>query len=321
MTTRNDSHVLCAAVDWGTSSFRLWTLGHDGRVLEERRSGQGMSTLEPADYSDVLERHLGDLGLTGDVPVVICGMAGSAQGWQEAVYVDLPASLSGLPGCADPVASTQRDVRILPGLAQRDEASPDVMRGEETLLLGALQGDGRPGDAFSGTICLPGTHAKWVTIRDGTVTRFHTAMTGEIFALLAHESTLAHFIDRSQNTDVDEPAFALAVREAIEAPECILNALFSVRAGPLLGTARAEQMPARLSGLLIGLEIAGMRESAEGRLTLISDGALAQSYSAAFRAAGLAFRVWDAGAMVRAGLYFAARSLWPERLQYLEGQA
>lgn len=308
MATFNPADAFCAAVDWGTSSFRLWVFDRNGDVLAERRSGQGMSTLEPGDFEGVLESHLGDIGVPGDVPAVICGMAGAAQGWQEAGYLDLPTSLSDVADQAIAVASSGREVRILPGLAQRDAVFPDVIRGEETLLLGAgLNND------LAGTVCLPGTHSKWVRISDGSVTEFHTAMTGEMFSLLAHKSTLSHFIGTAGSFDPEDQAFELAFREMIENPARVLNALFSVRAAPLLGTARAQQMPARLSGLLVGLEMAGMRGVIKGKLTLISDGDLAQTYARAFTLAGLEFELCASEKMVRAGLYSAARSLWLRR--------
>lgn len=308
MSTFNPAEAFCVAVDWGTSSFRLWVLSRNAGVLAERRSGQGMSTLAPGEFEGVLATHLNDAGVPGDVPVIICGMAGAAQGWKDAGYLDLPASLSGIADRAIAVASADHEVRILPGLAQRDAVFPDVMRGEETLLLGA----GLTSN-LSGTVCLPGTHSKWVRISDGSIIEFHTAMTGEMFSLLAHDSTLSHFIGSAESFDPEDQAFELAFREMIENPARILNALFSIRAAPLLGTARAQQMPARLSGLMIGLEIAGMRGFVQGKLTLISDGELAKTYARAFTLAGLDFEVHESEKMVRAGLYSAAMALWPER--------
>jgi len=169
---------------------------------------------------------------------------------------------------------------------------------------------------MEGTLCLPGTHSKWARIEAGTVTGFSTAMTGEVYALLAKRSTLAHFIASTQGTVADVPAFSKAVRDAIEAPESALNLLFSVRATPLLmGRATAEEMPARLSGLLIGLEIAGMKKLAGDHVALISSDVLAQNYSRALSVAEIGFELCNAEEMARSGLYHAARSLWPDRLQ------
>jgi len=302
--------IAFVAVDWGTTSFRLWAMDADGGVISERHGERGMSTLKPVDFEAVLEESLTALKIHAKVPVVICGMAGAAQGWVEAPYVDLPTRLETIPTYAIQVPLARRDVRILPGLAQRDAGMPDVMRGEETLLLGAALEKG-----VSGMVCLPGTHSKWVRIEASIVTGFATSMTGEIFDLLAHKSTLAHFICAPLGNLSDNPAFADALKEAIHSPEKILQLLFSVRATPLvMGAKNAANMAARLSGLLIGLEIAGMGQSTGDQVTLISGGVLAQIYARAFDIAGIEPRLLSADEMARAGLLHAARLLWPEQL-------
>ena len=129
-----------AAVDWGTSSFRIWLVSNENVVLAERRSHEGMIHAANTGFEQVLDAHLAALGAASDLPVVICGMAGSRQGWQEARYLTVPAALSDIVDRAVQVDGPQRDIRILPGLAQRNEARPDVMRGEETQLLGGLSG-------------------------------------------------------------------------------------------------------------------------------------------------------------------------------------
>ena len=112
-------------VDWGTSSLRVWTLDRWGAIVGQRRSDRGMGRLSPADFGSELQANLTALDVDGDVPVLICGMAGAAQGWQEAQYIDIPSDLAALAGAAVPVAGQQRDIRILPGMAQRDIACPN----------------------------------------------------------------------------------------------------------------------------------------------------------------------------------------------------
>lgn len=302
--TMQDAAFVC--IDWGTTHCRLWVVAGNGHLLAERLGLAGMSMLKPSEYESVLESELAELGVPPTTPAIICGMAGSAQGWHEAPYVDLPTRLTSIPHKSVRASSGKRDIKILPGLAQRLVASPDVIRGEEMLLLGALLAKG-----VSGTVCLPGTHSKWVEIDDGIVSEFSTMMTGEIFALLAKNSTLAHFIS---NTDADlsqSAAFADAVGEAMAAPEKVVRALFSVRSTPLLmGAERASEMPARLSGLLIGLEIAGMGKVASDKVTLISNGGLAQSYASAYKVAGLEIDLLEADEIARSGLFYAAKSIW-----------
>ena len=127
-----------AAVDWGTSSFRLWLIDRAGGVLQERRSQEGMMAAAKLGFAAVLQSHLDDVGAANDLPVVVCGMAGARQGWVEAGYIDTPAHLAFILERAVPVPGQTHDIRILPGIAQRDPKAPDVMRGEETQLLGAL---------------------------------------------------------------------------------------------------------------------------------------------------------------------------------------
>ena len=298
--------AFCYAVDWGTSSFRLWALGADGRVLGERKSRSGMSVLQPAEFEAYLESEIGELGPNGGIPAIVCGMAGAAQGWRQAPYLDVPASVDQIANHSINVEADNREVRILPGLAQRKSNAWDVMRGEETILLGAVLGKG-----IAGTACLPGTHSKWAQMSGGVINGFSTAMTGELFNLLATKSTLSHFIDQPGGDFSRDDLFLSAVAETIDSPERVLSALFSIRAAPLLqGREGIGSLPARLSGLVIGLEIAGSRPHATEPVALISDGALGNNYAAAFNVAGIKFDVFDSGELTRAGLFHAAKTLW-----------
>jgi 2-dehydro-3-deoxygalactonokinase len=176
------------AVDWGTTHLRAWAMAEDGTVRAEARSDDGMGHLardafEPALLS-LIEPWLG----AGPMDVLACGMVGSRQGWVEAPYVAVPAKPTNLT----PVPVTTRDPRlrvsILPGLKQ--DAPPDVMRGEETQIAGFLAA----ALGFDGVLCLPGTHAKWVQISAGEVVSFRTFMTGELFDLLSAVSVLRHSV-------------------------------------------------------------------------------------------------------------------------------
>jgi 2-dehydro-3-deoxygalactonokinase len=298
-----------AAVDWGTSSFRLWLIGRDGQALGERRSGEGMTTAIEAGFSKILEAHLAALGAAQDLPVVICGMAGARQGWVEAGYLDTPAALSDIVGSAVAVPDANRDIRILPGLAQRDAAAPDVMRGEETQLLGCV-------GTLAGTrlVCMPGTHSKWVRVADGKVERFSTFMTGELFDVISKQSILRHAIENAQAFDGTHPAFAGAIADALANPAMATNLLFTVRSGQLLHGMSATDAKARLSGLMIGLEIAGavtMTADRGAPVSLVASGSLAGLYAHALAAAALSVVPVDADEAVREGLAAAAKVLWP----------
>ena len=295
----------CAAVDWGTSSFRLWLLARDCAVLAEHRSDEGMVAAMDSGFATVLEGHLEALGASRDLPVVVCGMAGARQGWKEAPYLDTPADLAALAQHAVAPAAGPRDVRILPGIAQRDPRHPDVMRGEETQLLG-LVAEG----LSSGLVCLPGTHSKWVTLRGGRVEAYATYMTGEMFAALSAHTILRLAIEGGGNISPDDAVFLAAVREAAAEPAAIANQLFSVRAAPLLGF--APRGAAGLSGALIGLELAGVCSQHAGvkEAVLVSSGRLGALYRTALSELGFSVNSVDAEVLVRRGLLSAALTIW-----------
>ncbi|ODM77738.1 2-dehydro-3-deoxygalactonokinase [Bradyrhizobium elkanii] len=301
------SGISYVAVDWGTSSFRLWLMGAGGKVLGERRSDEGMTAAARTGFAPVLQSHLDALGVPADLPVVICGMAGARQGWVEAGYIDTPADLSDILNGAVVVGGQVREIRILPGIAQRDAAAPDVMRGEETQLLGAL-GLNAPGEAL---VCMPGTHSKWVRVRGGTVERFATFMTGELFSAVARDTILSHAVAGAEE-GLDGDAFGAAVAAAFAAPALSANLLFRVRSRQLLFGGSAQAAREAISGTLIGVELAaGLAEREQGApVTLIASGRLQRLYQMALEALSIPLDAVDAEEAVRRGLAGAAAAIW-----------
>lgn len=297
------------AVDWGTSSFRLWLIAEDGSTLGERRSGEGMTTAAQTGFAQVLQSHLTALAAPDDIPVIVCGMAGARQGWVEAGYIDTPASLSAILTGAVSVPGQSRDVRILPGLAQRDRQAPDVMRGEETQLLGAIPAESK-GEQI---VCMPGTHSKWVRVVNGQVTGFSTFMTGELFDVITKHSILSHAVAGAADQATDTATFEAAIKAAFAKPALVTNLLFTARAGQLLHGLTAAGAQALISGTLIGAEIAGALSSAGqgAAITLVASGRLQALYEDAFRTLSLPYATVDADAAVRRGLSAAARAIWP----------
>ncbi|MFH1795407.1 MAG: 2-dehydro-3-deoxygalactonokinase [Pseudomonadota bacterium] len=301
------SPAVLAAVDWGTSNLRVWLLDAAGEVIAERKSGEGMSSAGAKGFANVLEEHLAALNAPDELPAIVCGMAGARQGWVEAGYLDLPARISDFAKAATPAPGARRPVHILPGLAQRSAARPDVMRGEETQIAGADLGGG------THFVCMPGTHSKWVRVEDGAVAGFHTAMTGELFHVLATQSILRHSLGEAPDAgSPSSPAFREALKAALAHPERLTSALFAIRAGGLLGKVPAEDAAATLSGLLIGAEIAGAVSASPGIhvVTLVASGGMAMRYAAALATAGLLVNLVDADAAVRKGLFEAGRRLY-----------
>ena len=310
----NQSSEGIVAVDWGTSSFRIWALAPDGRIIAERRSAEGMQTALEVGFEAVLRSHLDALGpvisgLPKPLPVVLCGMVGARQGWREAPYVEIPADLDAIVGQATAIPADDLDIRILPGMARRDPSRADVMRGEETQLLGLLLDE----PEISGLVCMPGTHAKWVRLRNGRVDGFTTAMTGELFAILANHSILQHTIgSHAPSGDPASQPFRAGLERGLSDPGRIAEMLFAIRARGLLYGVDGAEAADELSGVLIGAEVGGMVEDAAGaEILLVAAGKLAGLYGAAIEASGLSLRIVDADAAVRGGLLHAARHLWP----------
>ena len=295
------------AVDWGTSSFRLWLIDRTGVVLAERRSDEGMLAAAKTGFAAVLQSHLAAVEAPAQLPVLVCGMAGAKTGWVEAGYVDTPAPLSAVLKQAARVPGEARDIRILPGIAQRDPRAPDVMRGEETQLLGALGLDAA-GEAL---VCMPGTHSKWVRLKDGTVARFSTFMTGELFSVVSRKTILSLAVAGADDAE-DVASFQAAVKSAYEAPAFAANLLFTARSRQLLFGGTPAAARETLSGTLIGIELAAGLSGAvpKAGIALIASGRLATLYRLAFGALSVTVNPVDADEAVRRGLSMAAAAIW-----------
>ncbi len=292
-------------VDWGTSHLRAWLVDREGRVLDSRTSGAGMGGLAPGAFEGALLDLVGDAlpppsATGGPVAVLCCGMAGARQGWAEAPYIAVPCVP---PSAAQAVRAPARDprlaVRILPGLSQAQPA--DVMRGEETQIAGVLAADPQ----FDGVICLPGTHTKWAQVSAGEIVSFRTFMTGEMFALLADRSVLRHTVAAQ---GWDGSAFAEAVAHGMAHPARLSGDLFGLRAEALLGGLDPAVARSRLSGLLIGMELAAARPYWLGQNVALAgaEGAV-RAYAEALAAQGVAPRPLDAEAATLGGLAVARR--------------
>ncbi|MDW6024574.1 2-dehydro-3-deoxygalactonokinase [Mesorhizobium sp. BAC0120] len=295
-----------AAVDWGTTRFRAWLLDEAGEVIAERRSEEGLLSLSRDRFAEVLEGHLEAMGADSSLPVVICGMAGSRQGWIEAPYVPTPASLAEIFTSAVAVPGTRRDVRMVPGVAQRDPARPDVMRGEETQLAG-VAGLHKGDDLI---VCMPGTHSKWVELESGAIKRFSTWMTGELFSVLAGHSILRHSVGAEPaRVAPGDAVFGAWLDDGLANPGDAASRLFRIRASTLLLDMRPAEASAALSGLLIGSEVASAKGmfGEQKKLVLVVSGPLGDLYSEALKRAGFSATLVDADTAARRGLAEAAR--------------
>lgn len=275
------------AIDWGTTQMRLWHMSAGGDVMARHCLNKGMGQIAPSDY----ERILLDLAqpylpTSGAIDVIICGMAGSRQGWYEAPYAAAPCPPPMLDQAVHvPTEDARLNVHILPGIKQI--APDDVMRGEETQIAGVLAQN----PDFSGVVCLPGTHTKWALIENGVVARFVTFMSGELFSVIGQHSVLRHSI-AAEGWAAD--AFDTACKQAVQDPNALMASLFSVRAQSLLSDLSGEAARATLSGLLLGAELSASRGYWHGKnVVLVGEDGLSQAYAAALKTQGVTPRILD----------------------------
>ena len=289
MNETSHANAALIAIDWGTSSLRGFLMSHAGTVLEERASPHGIQNLPVpgvAGFEAAFVVLCGDW-LRGNpaLPVVASGMVGSAQGWKEAPYAACPADASALVARAVTVATgLGGSMLIAPGVKQdAPGVMPDVMRGEEIQIAGALAL--HPELAHHARIVLPGTHSKWAVIAESRITGFATHMTGEVFALLSRHSILSRLMpeNAAPSAAASQAAFAQGVAAAQESGGGeLLHQIFATRTLGLLGHLPHEVLRDYLSGLLIGHElVAGLRGAAGAKLVLIGDPGLCASYAEA----------------------------------------
>lgn len=287
------------ALDWGTSSLRAYAMGPGGQVLGSRRSEHGVMHLPagpdihtPSEaFEAALQSLCGDwLTSHPDARLIACGMVGSAQGWREARYRDVPARASEL---AMAITAIERPggqtLHVVPGLLQSGEL-PNVMRGEETQIAGVLQSLTDEGPAPSRLVVgLPGTHTKWAWIERSAVTRFETFMTGEVYAALSRHTILGRTM--VNGAPHDESAFTrgLSVARSARSALGVLSTVFSVRTLGLTGQLAGSAQSDYLSGLLIGHEVAALAPTLQddAAVVLCGEPLLCLRYSTALEAQGL----------------------------------
>ena len=301
MTSPNGTGAHWIAADWGTSNLRVWGMSASGQPIASAHSAEGMGNLKPDEFEAALMRlvepWLGD----GVMPAIACGMVGAKQGWIDAGYVSVPGKPALNRLVAAPVQNSKLRVFIIPGMSQASPA--DVMRGEETQIAGYMHLH----PDWDGVICLPGTHTKWVHISAGEIVSFQTAMTGEMFDLLAESSVLRHSVD---GAGWDDAAFLGALDDTISRPERLASLLFSIRAGDILQGQEKIAARSRLSGLLIGAELAATRPYWLGQeIAIIGVAPLCDYYGRALAHQGATATVAGSEDMTLSGLQAAFSQL------------
>ena len=259
-------------LDWGTTTLRAYLAAKDGSVMEMRQSPEGILAAAGR-FEAVLAASVD--GWPADLPVIASGMIGSRQGWMEAPYCPCPAGLAEIAGkLVSLTTSTGWKIVFVPGLSCTDaNGVPDVIRGEETQVLGALASN-------NAVYLLPGTHSKWLAAKDGRIDRFATYMTGEVYAVLKTHTILGRLMSGEGD---DAEAFKAGVKRGAAAPELLLHTIFGTRTLGLFGKLESSALPSYLSGVLIGNEIAAAtREFKSGEsVTILASAALAERYAEA----------------------------------------
>ena len=306
--TDTANHLL--ALDWGTSSLRGALLDRSGRVLEERSFARGILSVAPGEFAQVFEACFGDWAHNRAGRCLISGMAGSQQGWREAPYCACPAGFADVAAqlvwIDDP--ALKLPTAIVPGLCCEQACAvsglpslPDVMRGEEVQIFGAMQHTGQ----CDGLFLLPGTHSKWAQVEGARVTSFRTFMTGEWFALLARHSLLAKSI--APDAPLDEAAFTKGVLVSRRGTGLLHNA-FSTRTLSLFGRMDAAELGSYLSGLVIGEELQAQTLPPGTGVVLVGSAALTQRYTQALALFGVRCAVLGTEA-TWAGIHALAKQL------------
>jgi 2-dehydro-3-deoxygalactonokinase len=309
-------------LDWGTTSCRAYLLGEGGIVLDQRTGGRGVLVLtrsgdRAAAFEHELARLCGDwLEQNRGIPLVASGMVGSNQGWVEAGYRNLPVDLGSRPEYLTDVATPYGPLFIIPGLFKEGAGPdfPDVIRGEETQLLGALPAEPRVAATESvgrpAVVVLPGTHTKWVRLEGSVVTDFVTSMTGELFGLVMQHSIIARLAEDAPESDLE--AFERGLETAFDGEWDISTTLFSARTLVMAGKLEPVAVKDYVSGLMIGAEVERFASRWLGdereNVTICANASLGGRYQRALRLAGVESALAPEDA-VAAGLWRTAVAL------------
>jgi 2-dehydro-3-deoxygalactonokinase len=288
------------AIDWGTSSLRAALIDERGHVIDEHSLPRGILTVAAGEFPRVFEAATARWPQRTGMLSLLSGMVGSRQGWLEAPYCACPAGFADIAARLAWVEPGR--VAIVPGLCCERQGVPDVMRGEETQVFGALALLGLE----SAHLVLPGTHSKWVRVTAGRIEGFSTFMTGEFYALLRQHSILARTLPEADG-ELDAKAFEQGLRHAL-ATGNLLNAAFSARTLSLFERLPMQAATSYLSGLVIGEELRSQQLSQASGPVVIVGSPATQRYELGLRILGVPSRVVGSQATWR-GLWSIARTL------------
>ena len=280
------------AIDWGTTNFRAWFIKND-KVLKEVVKSNGIKNIPNKNFEDTLIKNINiPKNISSKIKIISCGMIGSKQGWLNSGY---EKSLHLKKNNLVKVKTKNRylDFYIVKGLSQNNPY--DVIRGEETQVLGYLQNNKN----FSGIICLPGTHSKWIKISNGKIIKFKTYMTGELFEIISNNSILSHSItDKKINIKVFKNSVLLSQKKNFN----FFDNLFEFRSRTLLS--KKKYYPkSELIAYLIGNEIkSNINNTKATKVIIIGSKYNSKLYSQAMHALKIKNTIVDSKSITIAGL-------------------
>ena len=293
MTVPTADGAAFIAVDWGTTRLRASLIDGAGAVIDTTQSDSGVQSVPAGGFPAALDAACATwFGARPDLPVLMAGMVGSRNGWVEAPYAPCPAGIGEIADRLLAVPGTARPIHIVPGVDCRwSDGAYDVMRGEETQALGTGLRDG--------LIALPGTHGKWIEMRDGRIHRFATFVTGELFAAVS-----ASFVGRLAEEPHDDASGAALAAETARVPGGLTRGLFQARARALAGDLAPAGIRPFLSRLLVEAEIAGALDlfGRPDAVHLVAAEPQRSVYRSALAARAVAVEDYDTPTVTLAGL-------------------
>jgi 2-dehydro-3-deoxygalactonokinase len=251
-TTRSDIKFI--AIDWGNSNFRAYAVDAEGNVRQRTKAHQGVSRIKDGNFAATLKRLLGKwFNKYPQTPLLMVGMIGSDQGWQEIEHAEAPLNVQELSGYVEKVFNHRfdRDIYIVPGVKviRENHVSFDHVRGEEVQVFGVLKEHSSDEHQY---ICCPGTHSKWLQAHNKCICDIHTFITGEMFSLISRNSLLAQHIEGTAYTDID--AFDRGLNVSQES-DSLLADIYLAHTECVAEQINRISVSSFVSGVLVGNEI------------------------------------------------------------------
>ena len=288
------------ALDWGTSNFRAYLMDNNN-VIDQVSTQEGMKFIDQNEFEKILIKNIDAWNNKFDIKVIIAsGMVGAKQGWIEVPYINSPCDIRNVNFKTFKILD-DANIHILSGVSQFNPS--DVMRGEETQIAGFLLNN----VDFNGSICLPGTHSKWVNMNSYNIQEFTTFLTGELYEIVKKYSILNHSLN---TTELDDEIVKSSAKLIIENPSFISNKLFEIRADNLLKNSNQTSNNSKLVGYLLGIELSGSRTYWEDKdLVIIGSSNLNKYYELILNGRSNSIRLFNSSDMALNGLSFYKKSL------------